>query len=108
LIGKLQGSLAVQSISYKVSSAQRDKVETELIADAIKLFQQRARKITQHLGRNSYQLVSMDVRTGGVPIRPVAMRAAQMMESAVTAPVLEPGTQTITVNINGTIELIVN
>jgi predicted secreted protein len=108
LIGKLQASLAMQSISYKVSPSRREKVEAQLIAEAVASFQQRANQITQHLGYKKYQLVSMDVRTSGTPVRPLSMRASPMLESTAAVPTLEPGTRTITVNINGTIELVVN
>lgn len=109
LLGELQDSLAVESIGYQVSPVLRSKVEEKLIAEAIAAFQQRAQNITQHLGRKRYRLVTMNVNTGGAPIRPMRYRTEQaMLESKIAQPTIEPGTQSITVVINGVIELEVN
>lgn len=106
LIGELQNDLALESMSYQVSPAEKGKAEEELIGKAIAAFQLRAQNITRHLGRKTYRLVSMNVNTGGTPYQPTRMRAfAEADRASVAAPVMEPGKQTVTVTVMGTIEL---
>jgi predicted secreted protein len=49
----------------------------------------------------------MDVITSGASPAPVRMRAVSVLadSSRVTAPTLEPGVQSVTVQVSGTIEL---
>lgn len=106
LLGKLQSDLALDSMSYSVSPPQRDTVEQDLIKQAIERFKQRADNVTRQLGRQKYRLVSMNIHTGGEPPRPMVMRGmAVMQESRVSAPEVEPGTQTLRVTLDATIEL---
>ena len=108
LIGELQSTLAVESLAYTVSPAQRAELEERLIGEAIAAFQKRAKQITQHLGRSTYRLVTMDVRTTGALVQPIRMRAAtKLMETKVAPPTIEPGTQSLTVKASGVIELVV-
>ena len=106
LIGELQQHLSVASLSYTVSPELRDEVERRLIAEALDRFRSRGEQIKAALGRTGYRIVAMDVITSGRPMLPVGMRATAMMdESAVSAPTIEPGVQTVSVQVSGTIEL---
>jgi predicted secreted protein len=106
LLSQLQASLALESISYAVSNKRQKEVEEQLIGDAIGEFQRRAQLVTRQLGRKTYRLVEMSINTQRQPIRPMRMRAAMMaVESAVSAPSLEAGSQSLAVTINGRIEL---
>jgi predicted secreted protein len=106
LLSSLQGTLALESITYEVSDERRQAVEEALIKQALAAFQQRAELITHQLGRRSYRLVEMSIRNSDQPVRPMQMRASMMtMESAVAMPQLEAGSQTLRVEINGRIEL---
>ncbi len=106
LIGELQEHLAIESVGYEVSPRKRAENEEALIAEAISAFQERAQLITRQLGRMTYRLVRMDVNTSGAPLRPIPMRTdVRAMAAAVAPPVLEAGTQTVEVTVNGTIEL---
>lgn len=108
LIGELQSSLAVESMSYTVSHEQRTRMEEILIGKAIAAFQQRAQQITRHLGRKKHRLVHMDVqRNGGM--QPMLQRSfSPMLESKAAAPTVEPGKQTLTVTVSGVIELLLD
>lgn len=113
LIGRLQGRLAMNSISYRISPARRAEAEDALIEQALASFGKRASLVATELGRPGYRIVRLDVLTTGTPVRPVTMqRMAMAMESdaAVGAapPALESGTQDVHVTINGTIELKLN
>ncbi|MDJ0805453.1 MAG: SIMPL domain-containing protein [Gammaproteobacteria bacterium] len=106
LLSQLQSTLALESLNYSISPAQREAAEEKLIGQAISSFQKRAAQVTQHLGRQEYRLVQMNINTSGQPIQPVRMRASMMaMEAAVAPPSLEAGSQSIRVDVSGTIEL---
>ena len=105
LIGRLQQRLAVADIAYELSSDRRQQVENGLVEEAIGRFSERARLVAGALGRSDYRLVSLDVSTGGPAPRPVFRGAVMAMAEAAPAPALEPGTETVLVQVSGTIEL---
>lgn len=109
LLSELQSNLALESLHYNVSPEQRDAAEEKLISEAISSFQKRAALVTQHLERTKYRLVEMNINTSGQPVQPVRMRASMMaMEASVAPPSLEAGSQTIRVDVSGSIELEIN
>lgn len=107
LVGELQSRLSIASLRYTISATRRGKVESTLIAEALNRFKSRGEQITNELGRTHYRIVNLDVITSGLSPAPMRMRAvATMAESnGVTAPTLEPGIQTVSVQVSGTIEL---
>lgn len=109
LIGNLQETLMLESMSYEISPALRNKIEESLIGKAIASFSKRAQDITQHLGRKRYRLVRMQIDTAGVPRPPMQRQNFQAfaMDKAVS-PAIEPGKQRITVTVDGVIELVLN
>jgi predicted secreted protein len=107
LIGEMQKSLKVESISYQVSPENLRATEDGLMSEAMKAFQQRAELITRELGRKRYRLVALDVNTQNSMPRPFHANARAMaMDAAPSAPpAIEAGEQPVTVNLQGTIEL---
>ncbi|PVV11294.1 MAG: hypothetical protein B6D77_07115 [gamma proteobacterium symbiont of Ctena orbiculata] len=106
LLNKLQSTLALESISYAISPAQREKVEESLTLQAIDAFRRRADLVTKQFGRSQYRLVDMTIQSSDRPIQPVRMRASMMArEGASTAPTLAAGSQTLRIGVTGTIEL---
>jgi len=106
LIGKLQGSLMLESMAYEISPAQRDEVKESLIAKAITAFRKRAQNITQQLGRKHYRLVRMQVDTGGIPVPPRNPQLYRAFSEASTPPpTIEAGKQQVSVTVTGEIEL---
>lgn len=105
LLGELQERVAVQSVSYDISKAARDAAEDELIAEALAQFNRRAALVADELGRGGYRIVRIGINSsGGAPIPLYRERVALAADSA-APPALEAGVQTITVSINGTVEL---
>lgn len=105
LIGKLQAKLAVQSVGYRVSEEVRRQVEEQLITEAIRNFENRARLITNNLGRKGYKLVSLSINESNPsPIRP-NYRMMAMQAEAAPAPAIEAGNQQLSVSVAGTIEV---
>lgn len=107
LIGELQEILAVQSVGYNVSRNKRNETENGLISEAIESFQQRAKLITESLGRSTFRLVQMDVNTQDMSPRPMMRNRAFAAKAEDAAPTLEAGTQTLRVTVSGTIELVI-
>lgn len=108
LIARLQEQLRVQSLGYQISEAQRRRHVDRLTQTALARFRTRAAAIAKAMGRSSFRLVQIHINDGQRHAMPVARSA--MMESAkadfsVAPARIEAGTQTLTVSINGEIEL---
>ena len=106
MIGVLQERLSVQSISYAISKAARSQAEAGLISDALTRFKQRAQRVTEAFGRDSYRVVQINVSTSGRQPSPVGYSGdLRMAEARAAPPALEAGVQEVTVSVSGTIEL---
>ncbi len=106
LVGRLQKRLAVDSIAYRLSPERRRQAENELIQQALDAFTERAKLIAKQLGRLEYRLVKVDVNAGGTVPRPIYRASVMAMRAdAAPPPAIEPSTQTVQVQVNGTIEL---
>ncbi len=105
LVGQLQQTLNLQNISFAVSPELKNSTDDELINEALKVFEQRAKNITQQLGRRDFRIV--DIAIGNsvdhYPRRP--FEAAVMSSAKVAAPSIESGEQTLEVTVSGQIEL---
>lgn len=105
LLGELQERVSLGSLSYELSGPARDAVEEELIAEAIDRFNQRAAIVASKLGRADFRLVHLNIGTS-TGIRPLQQRQLSLAATEdVAAPEIQPGTQTVSVAVNGTIEL---
>jgi len=108
LLGQLQQRLGVESVQYTVSKQARAAAEDDLITRGIAAFQARADLIASASKRSGYRLARMDVGNSAHHRPTMQMRGAAMMESAAavrSAPSIEAGEQTLTVNVSGTVEL---
>jgi predicted secreted protein len=107
LLGELQSRVQLRSIEFTVSTAQRRKVEDELIDEALAAFLARAERVRERLGGRGYEIVQISIGTsGGAPPVPVMRHAAMEMDAArVAPPALEPGTTELVVHVSGSIEL---
>jgi predicted secreted protein len=107
LLKNLQSSLALDSLSYTVSPAQREKVEESLTLQAIDSFRKRADLVTKQFGRKEYRLVEMKIESPDRAAQPFSRhtRMMAMGGAAEAAPTIEAGSQTIRIEITGTIEL---
>jgi predicted secreted protein len=106
LLGMLQERLGIESVAYEISPVLRAGASERLTDAAIERFRARAAKITAAFSRQSYTLVQVNIGTQGGQRQPVAYRGrALAMQAEVADPSIDAGQQTLTVNINGTIEL---
>ena len=107
LIGKLQSSMQLGGIQFTIAPDSRRTIENELITEAIGAFKSRAEIVKTALGGRGYKLQNLNVASGRnipAPIYGVARAAPAAQE--VAAPNFEAGISVITVNANGTIEIL--
>ena len=106
LLGQLQKRLAIESVSYRVSPAVRKEAEGRLVDKALHRMTSRAEQVTKSLGRASYELVSVNISSGGGRPPPIAYAGrALAMSAEKAAPSIESGEQTLSAQVNATIEL---
>jgi len=107
LIGKLQASLQLRGIQFTVSPQAQREAENALIGEAIAAFKSRAGIVQAALGGRGYKLRTLEVSSGrSGPVPRMAMAQAASVAREVAPPALEAGMTTITVNANGTIEIL--
>lgn len=105
LVRVLQTRLQLQSVDFSISPALRESVENELIAEALGAFKARAEMVRQNFGAASYRIVHVGIGSDGTVPSPLPIRAMTAMSESGAAPALEPGTSTVTVTVDGTLEL---
>ena len=106
LIGELQEQLKLDGISFDVSREKREQQTEALIDKALSAFSARAKQIANNLQHDRYKIVNLHVSTSSITPRHQYRSAGVMMaEAAVVAPDFSGGERTLTVRINGTIEL---
>lgn len=108
LAGRLAG-LTVARVGFGLSREARDKAETEVAAQAIGRFKARAEAHAQQFGFASYSLREVSVN-GGESSAPIAapmfrMAAAPPAAMSEQAQPVEPGKTTVSVSVNGSIQL---
>jgi len=105
LLGELQKTLKLAGIDYAIAPETRKAAEDRLISEGIKAFQNRAERITHDLGRNRYRIVKIDVGSNPPPFQSGRPLLRAMAAEAVQAPPVEAGETTLSMTIQGTIEL---
>ena len=95
LLGELQERLQLVRLDFGVSPERRASVEGELVEEALESFRTRAERIRRKLGALRYELVHVQLHTGGRGPVPMPMRSRAMMAESVTPPALEGGTSRI-------------
>lgn len=106
LAAKLSDRMPIAGMVFSVAPETRSKHEQELLAEAAKAFKDRAQALTEAFGFESYTIKSVDLGGMGVPSNP-APRMMAMVASAdesVRVP-LEPGTEIVSVTMQGSIFL---
>jgi len=106
LVAQVNQLSTVQSMNFGVSDNQIEKTQDRLTEQAIAKFRHNASNIAKQFGKSSYHLVHVNIGNNYVQPRQVMMRSSMKAEAmADSAPALSAGTNKISVNINGTIEL---
>jgi len=108
-IAKLTGritTLTIGRVGTNLSREQREKVESDLTAQAIAAYRAKAAEYAKHFGYTGYVIREVNVGSN----EPVGFAAAPMMraKSAMAADEALPvelGKGTVTVNVNGTVQM---
>lgn len=109
LLGEIQSLGTVQSMEFSLSDELIESTQNELMQQAISKFRNKASLIQQQFDEPGYRLVNMSVNTSGYA--PVHRMESSMMMSAdmssKSAPVaLEAGSNKVSVDVQGQIQLI--
>ena len=108
LTGELLQTLNMGGMSFSVSDALRKRHEDELLRQAVQSFGARAKLTSEALGGTGYRLVNLNLHSSGFP-QPVYRAPAKMMMEAASdavAPQVEAGTTRISIQADGTIEVL--
>jgi predicted secreted protein len=105
LTGRIN-TLSIARVGYSLSREARDKVEAEVVSQAISRYKARAADYARQFGFSGYQIgeVSVNTSEGGGPMPMAApmmrMKAAAAMDEALP---VEAGKETVSVNVNGVV-----
>lgn len=106
LAAALANRMPISNVGFSVAPATRAKHEQDLLAEAAKAFQVRAQALADAFGFTSYEIRSVDLGGVGVPYQPAPRMMAMAVSSDESARVpLEPGTETVSVTMQGSIFL---
>lgn len=110
-IGQLTGritTLTISGVSYNISRELREKAEGEVAAQAIARYRAKAADYAKQFGYAGYAVREVNVQSNDVgPIRPMATfsRAKAMSAASDEALAVEPGKGSVTVTVNGTVQM---
>jgi predicted secreted protein len=110
-IGQLTGritTLTISGVSYNISRELREKTEGEVAAQAIARYRAKAADYAKQFGYAGYAVREVNVQSNDVgPIRPMASfsRAKAMSATSDEALAVEPGKGSVTVTVNGTVQM---
>jgi len=105
-MGRIQ-TLTVGRVTRSLSREAREKVESEVAAQAIARFRSRADEVARQFGMNGYTLREVAVHGnepgGGVPV--MAMRASMAPGAGDESLPVEAGRAVVTATVSGTVQL---
>lgn len=103
LSGRIQ-TLSIARVSYGLSREAREKVEGDVVAQAIAGYKAKAASYAQHFGYRGFQIGEVSVNTEQPPMVAMAQAARfKTMGAADEALPVESGKATVSVNVNGNV-----
>lgn len=107
LILVLQAKLQVKNMRFEPTKKTRKQVEDELVSEALDAYKSRAALVQKNMQATSYKVVNMQVNTQGnyAPMYRAQPRMHMAMSVAEAAPAVEGGNSTLSVHVNGQIQL---
>ncbi len=102
LTGRIS-SLSVARVSYALSREARERVESELAAEAIERYRAKAAAYARGFGYAGYTIGEVQVSSSEPP--PVPMFRAKAMGVAEAALPVEAGKGQVSVNVSGTVQM---
>jgi predicted secreted protein len=109
-IGQLSGritTLTINRVGYGLSRELREKSEGEVTAQAIARYRAKAADCAKQFGYAGYAIREVNVTSNEQPPmpRPMLMQARAMSAPSEEALSVEPGKGTVTVSVNGTVQM---
>ena len=103
VLSKLQEQLTYQSMKFNISAKQKQKAMQQLTLIALKTFQQQAKIIANAFDVSNYQLLETRINTPHSQARTqnINFTSRMVMAESMTAPAIESGQSTLTVNVSG-------
>lgn len=105
LTGRI-GSMSIARVGYSLSKEQREKVEAEMVVQAIARYKSRAADYAKQFGYNGYAIGDVTVNSsepGQMPMSAPTMRFKAMAASADEALPVEAGKASVSVTVNGSV-----
>lgn len=107
LSGRIK-SLSINRVSYGLSPEARDKVEAQVVAQAIDLYKAKAALYAQQFGYRGYQIAEVSVGSEAPPMVTEAVTVSRMKVMA--APMgealpVESGKATVSTTVQGTVQM---
>lgn len=110
LLGDIADMANIASLQFQLSDSLVENTRNRLMTEAIQKFRDKASLIQQQFGEPGYRLVNLSVDTGHYFPQPAMERGMLMsadMAVKSSAPVaLEAGSNTVSVTVRGTIQLV--
>jgi predicted secreted protein len=108
-IGQLSGritTLTINRVGYNLSRELREKAEGEITAQAIARYRAKAADYAKQFGYSGYVIREVNVNTSEPgPGRPMPMMMKAAVSSADESLPVEAGKGTVTVNVNGSVQM---
>jgi predicted secreted protein len=107
LIGRLQAQgLLLRGITFSVAPETQERLEEELIVEALSAFRERAGLIARGIGRRGWNLMSLSIGQQDPPVPYLKQGRTMALEAAADVPpALESGKSTLRVSVDATIEV---
>lgn len=106
LVGRLQ-TLAVSRVQWSLSREAREKVEGDVVAQAIARFRARADSVARQFGASGWTLREVNVADDGPPLGdgPPRVRMQAMAAPAAETLPVQAGKTLVTATVNGSVQL---
>jgi predicted secreted protein len=109
-IGALAGrltTLTIERVSFRLSREASQKVESDVAAEAIARFRNKAADYAKQFGYAAVTIREVNVTAGdsGFAPKPMARMAASSMAMSSSPLAVEPGKATVTATVNGTVQM---
>lgn len=104
----LQERLQVRGMQLSAKPETRKQAEDQLMNTALSAFKDRALLVQTNMGAPAYRIMNLSINTNGSGRRYAQAehyRSASLDTSVESAPAIEAGTSSVTVNVNGQIQL---
>jgi predicted secreted protein len=106
-INALPNALTVSRVAYRLSKEQREKVEADVVAQAIERYRAKAAEYAKQFGYGGYTLREVNVSSNEPPpFAPMPMFRAQAASAGAEQPLpVEPGKGVVAVTVSGSVQM---